>query len=138
VNAHYEEVAGFLKERDPHGRVVILSGASSEDLKTLYQGAALFVFPSLSEGFGLPVLEAMACGVPVLAADNTSLPEIMGKVDGLFDAGDAAALAARMESALGDGSYRRGLIEAGTLNVARFSWDRCARETVRTLLTALA
>lgn len=130
VNSHYDEVVSFLKEKDVDGRVHIISGIDHTELYLLYRAAAVFVMPSLSEGFGLPLLEAMAAGTPVLSADNTCLPEIMGNVDGLFDATNPSTLKARLELALWDTDYRKKLINAGTENIKRFSWERCAADTL--------
>jgi glycosyltransferase involved in cell wall biosynthesis len=133
VNAHLDEVKAFLASADPDGRVRIVTDATGAELPLVYNAASLLVHPSLSEGFGLTLLEAMACGLPVLSADNTSLPEVMGGVDGLYPTDDGSALRAKMEKALGDSAWREGLVRAGLENVKRFSWDRSAEETARVL-----
>ena len=96
-------------------------------LLTLHQGADLFVFPSLYEGYGLPVAEALACGAPVLAADASSLPEIVGP-DALFDASDPAPIAAAIERGLTDDAFRQRLLAAA--GRAPSSWDDVAHATL--------
>ncbi len=93
-----------------------------EDIGRLLAGAAVFVYPSRYEGFGLPPLEAMACGVPVVATAAGSLPEVLGEAALLVPPGDPAALAAAIDRVLTDDTLRSGLIGAGRLRVAAFSW----------------
>ncbi len=101
-----------------------------EDLPALYNGADLFVFPSLYEGFGLPVLEAMACGVPVVTADRSSLPEVAGDAALLVDPTDVEAIAAALRRVLADEALAASLRARGLARAATFSWERTARETV--------
>lgn len=114
------------------------SGAKSEELALLYSCASLFVFPSLYEGFGLPPLEAMACGTPVIAANNSSVPEVVGNAAILVEAKDAEALAASMAMVLSDEALRTNLGAKGPTRAAMFSWERCARETVNAYGVALS
>ena len=110
-----------------------------EDLRGLYASAALFVFPSLYEGFGLPPLEAMACGVPVVASDRGALPETVGSAALTADPEDAGGLAETMERALTDVRLRKRLTAEGKARAARFSWSTAARRTeevYRQVLTA--
>ncbi len=100
------------------------------DLPALYSAAALFVFPSLYEGFGLPVLEAMACGVPVICSNTSSLPEVAGDAALLVDPTDAQSLAAAIAGLLEDESRREEMRERGLQQAARFSWDRTAAMTL--------
>jgi glycosyltransferase involved in cell wall biosynthesis len=114
------------------GRVRFLQAVSDRDLALLYNATSLFVFPSLYEGFGLPPLEAMACGAPVVAASSSSIPEIVGDAALLVDDLDnGAELAASIARALNDESLRHSLSERGVRRAQSFSWDRCAEETVR-------
>jgi glycosyltransferase involved in cell wall biosynthesis len=99
-------------------------------LVELYQQATLFVFPSLYEGFGFPVLEAMACGCPVVCSNASSLPEIAGEAAVLVDPLDCDALARSIERVLSDPALRDTLRLRGSAQAARFSWDRTAREVV--------
>ena len=96
-------------------------------LPGLYAGASAFVLPSLYEGFGLPCLEAMACGTPVVAADAAALPETCGDAALYADPRDPTAIAAAVERALEPGTATR-LRGAGLRRAAAFSWDRTARE----------
>jgi glycosyltransferase involved in cell wall biosynthesis len=96
------------------------------DLVALYNACALYVFPSRCEGFGLPALEAMACGAPVIGADDSSLPEVMGYPDAMFDPRDDAAMTARIRSALDDPRDRERLRAHGRERVGLFSWDATA------------
>jgi glycosyltransferase involved in cell wall biosynthesis len=113
---------------------LILTGyVSDADLIELYRNTALFVFPSRHEGFGLPALEAMACGALVIGADNTSIPEVIGCDEAMFDADDPAAIAAKIAEVLTDAALQQRLREHGRRQAARFSWDATAQRTVRAL-----
>ncbi len=100
------------------------------DLPVVYSGAALFVFPSLHEGFGLPLLEAMACGVPVVTSNISSMPEVAGDAAVLVDPRDADGLAAAIARLLRDGALRDRLREAGIARARQFSWEATARRTL--------
>jgi alpha-1,3-rhamnosyl/mannosyltransferase len=102
-----------------------------EDLPALYSGALLFAFPSEYEGFGLPVLEAMACGVPVLAARVSSLPEVAGDAALFVGAQDLDAIAQGMDELLGNEGLRKHLAERGLERARKFSWERCAEQTLQ-------
>ena len=97
---------------------------SRDELVRLYQGAAALVFPSLYEGFGMPVLEAMACGCPVACSNVTSLPEVAGDAARLFDPRDVDDIAAALEDVLDD---PEPWIERGLERAQAFTWDACAR-----------
>ena len=113
------------------GPDVVLPGfVPDEDLPAVYSGAECFVFPSLYEGFGLPVLEAMACGVPVICSNASSLPEIAGAAALLFDPGEPAELAAAIERVLADAAFRGELAERGRCQAAKFTWQRAAERTL--------
>jgi len=102
----------------------------TEDLPALIAGAEVFVLPSLYEGFGLPVLEAMACGIPVIAADNSSLGEIVGTNGLLFDAKNTQQLAEMMQSTMEDKELKNSLREKGLERAKSFNWEKCAKETL--------
>jgi glycosyltransferase involved in cell wall biosynthesis len=110
--------------------VRILGWISDEELEDLYDAADAFVFPSLHEGFGMPVLEAMARGLPVATSGRTSLAEVAGDAALLFDPEDEASIAAAIERLLGDQQLADTLVRAGAEQAARFSWDRTAELTV--------
>jgi glycosyltransferase involved in cell wall biosynthesis len=100
---------------------------AEEDKAALLSSAVAFVFPSLYEGFGLPVLEAQACGCPVITSTTTSLPEVAGDAALLVDPYDTAAIADGMERVASDPDLREALIERGLINTRRFSWRGCAQ-----------
>ena len=108
------------------GDVVLTGYVTDDDLAALYNLCSLSVFPSLYEGFGLPVLEAMACGVPVICSLTTSLPEVMSCDEALFDPASPSAIAAKMTEVLADDAFADWLVGNGRRQVARFSWDRSA------------
>ena len=111
-------------------RVRFLGPVDDGDLPGLYAGARLFVFPSRYEGFGLPVIEAMACGAPVACANTSSLPEVAGEAAVLFDPQDTQGMAEAMQSVLESSDGRSVLQERGLEQAARFSWARTAAETL--------
>jgi glycosyltransferase involved in cell wall biosynthesis len=110
--------------------VRFLRFVSEEDKPLLYAAADLFVFPSLYEGFGLPPLEAMACGTPVVCSNAASLPETVGDGGLLVDPTDVGALAEAMQAVLSGEELRKSLRARGLAQAARFSWRRTADETV--------
>lgn len=103
--------------------IVVTGHVDDAELVALYQQCKIFVFPSLYEGFGLPVLEAMACGAPVIAADNSSIPEVVGRADVLFDAKDPEAIAVTLSRVLSDEGLQQELRTFGIARAAEFSWD---------------
>lgn len=120
-------------------RELIMTGFISEaDLIACYRLCKLFVFPSWHEGFGLPVLEAMMCGRPVIASDRSSLPEVVGLESALFDPFDIPALAAKIETLLSDNRERKKLERHSLLQAARFSWESTARKAWDALESAHA
>lgn len=110
--------------------VQFLNQVSNEDLVLLYNEASLFVFPSLYEGFGLPVLEAMACGAPVIATNTSSIPEIAGDAALLFDAKDVRKMAEAMAHVLSSSDVQSDMVQKGFKRNTVFSWQKCARETL--------
>ncbi len=116
--------AGF--ERD----IVFPGFVSEEELVLLYNAASMFVYPSRYEGFGLPVLEAMSCGTPVVASRAGAIPEVAGDAAILVDAEDTRAMSDSMLELAGNKSLRAALVERGLRRASQFSWERCARETI--------
>lgn len=111
-------------------QIRFLHSVSNDDLISLYNAASLFVFPSRYEGFGLPILEAMACGAPVIAANNSSIPEVAGDAAILVDAELPAMMAHAMVRLLEDDALRHEMSARSLHRATAFSWQRCARETL--------
>jgi glycosyltransferase involved in cell wall biosynthesis len=110
--------------------VEVLGYVPDEDLPALYAGATAFVYPSLYEGFGLPPLEAMACGTPVVVSDAAALPEVVGEAGLLFDPHDGEALAEALSRLLEDAALRGELSRRGLARAAHFSWEAAAQRTL--------
>jgi glycosyltransferase involved in cell wall biosynthesis len=119
------------------GDTRFLGWVPGEELEGLYRSSSCFVFPSLYEGFGLPVLEAMARGVPVACSDRGALVEVAGQAALTFDPEQPRAIAAAIERLLADPVERERLSRAGRENAARFTWAECARRTLETYESAL-
>jgi len=117
------------------GELIFCEQVPEHDLVQLYNCCELFVFPSKHEGFGLPVLEAMACGAPTLAANSTSLPEVVGRSDLLFDPDKSADLVAKMQAALSDTGFRQAMRSWGLKRASEFSWDEGARRALHAFET---
>jgi glycosyltransferase involved in cell wall biosynthesis len=125
--------AGIFRAVEEHGlgpAVVFTDYVPIADLPSLYTGATCFVFPSLYEGFGLPVLEAMAAGTPVIAARAGSIPEVAGDAALLVDGSAPGELATAIEAVLTDAARRDRLIARGRARTAIFEWNTVARETL--------
>ena len=115
------------------GELVLTGYVDDGALVDLYRSCALFVFPSKHEGFGLPALEAMSCGAPVIGANTTSVPEVIGWDEALFDPTDTAAISGRIAAVLGDDDLLGRLRAHGRRQAASFSWDRTAQRAVAAL-----
>lgn len=123
-----EPIFEALERSGVKERVHFLSGIDDAELAALYGGAVALVFPSLYEGFGLPCLEAMACGTPVIASRAGSLAEVIGDAAIAVDPMDAAAIAAGIERLLDDTAFRADLIRRGEAQASRFSWESSGRQ----------
>jgi len=129
----YEPVLAAANEVGVSGKVVLTGPLSDEHLAVLLKGATLCVIPSLYEGFCLPMVEAMACGVPTIASQASCLPEISGGVLRYFDPHAIDDIAATVEESLCDSSLRQTLVEQGLKRAAEFSWERCAAQSLLAL-----
>jgi glycosyltransferase involved in cell wall biosynthesis len=140
-HASHLAIAGAWDERYPEARqrvaalglndsVMFLGPVAEADLPALYSGAELFVFPSLYEGFGFPVLEAMACGTPVICSNVSSLPEVAGSAALQVDPRETDALAGAMDRVLSDAALREEMRRAGLAQAGRFSWTHTAQQTL--------
>jgi glycosyltransferase involved in cell wall biosynthesis len=127
------EVVTEIKASGMADRVTFLGYVPATDLPTLYSGADAFCLPSLYEGFGLPVLEAMACGTPVVAPDRSALPEVAGDAAMLVDPTNPQAIGATLSRLLIDDSLRRELVERGCRRAQQFTWERTAEATIALL-----
>jgi glycosyltransferase involved in cell wall biosynthesis len=110
--------------------IIITGYVPENDLIALYNLCAVFIFPSWHEGFGLPALEAMACGAPVIASNNSSLPEVVGLEACLFDPFDVSSIAQKLTQILTDKEFCKQIIEHGLQQSTRFSWDDSAQRAI--------
>lgn len=128
-DANYRRIAKKVQKK--HIKNVVFTGFVSEgSLRWLYENCAAYVFPSLSEGFGLPGLEAMLHGAPVISSSSTCLPEIYGAAAHYFNPLDVASIATAINEVLADDSLRQALINAGKVQAAAYSWQRMAEQTL--------
>jgi len=125
-----ERFSDNLRHMISKQEVRMLGYVAQQDLPALYSGARLFVYPSLYEGFGLPPLEAMACGVPVIASRRASLPEVVGDAGLLVEPLDDDTIAAHMRALIDDDALHAALGEAGRLRAQTFTWRKFAHETI--------
>jgi glycosyltransferase involved in cell wall biosynthesis len=125
----YTQVDAVIEQEEVKDDVIFAGYVPQDELPLWYQAAELFAYPSLYEGFGLPPLEAMACGTPVVASNAASLPEVVGDAALQVAPEDEIALADAMARALTDGALREQMIARGFAQAAQFSWTRAARET---------
>ena len=125
------ELRSVIRNSKLETRIRVRSGVGTDELVALYNRAEALVFPSLYEGFGLPVLEAMACGCPVLCSNVTSLPEVAGDAALFFEPEDAEAISRAMRRVVADQGLRQSLAQRGLRQAARFSWRKMALETIR-------
>jgi len=132
-----DEIMKRIKSSSALKHIHVLKKVPYRDLTGLYWNAAVSVLVSMSEGFGLPVLEAMACGVPVLTSNSTALAEIAQDAALTVDPKDGNAIANGLEKILTDSQTKKRLIEAGFDRVIAFSWDKCAQETAGVIEKAL-
>jgi glycosyltransferase involved in cell wall biosynthesis len=118
-------------------RIIFTGYIPDEDLSAIYSGATAFIYPSLYEGFGLPPLEAMQCGTPVITSNTSSLPEVVGDAGIMINPTDEDALCQAILTIIQDSQLRKTLSEKGLERAQQFSWSKCAEETVKVYHTAL-
>jgi glycosyltransferase involved in cell wall biosynthesis len=126
----YDETLRAVETYGLHNFVTFTGYVSEQDLPALYTGALLFVYPSYFEGFGLPPLEAMQCGTPVIAGDRTSLPEVVGEAGLLVDPFDEGAMAAAIGRVIDDAALRASMRRKGLERARLFDWHKTARLTL--------
>ncbi len=126
----YKDVLEIIEQKELRERVVVTGHVPAEDLLYFYNCAEMLVFPSLNEGFGMPVLEAMACGLPVITSHVSSLPETAGNAALFVDPLDVDSIAAAIMTLLGDGALREDLVQKGFEHKKRFSWQKTALQTL--------
>ena len=130
IDSAYPEVSETI-DKSPNMRDIIKTGFVTEkELAAWYRLATVFVFPSFYEGFGLPGLEAMAAGVPVIASDRTSLPEIYQEGAIYFNPSDSQEIAEKIKQVITDSKLRNELIDKGKTVIKKFSWAKAAQETL--------
>jgi len=133
-----EAVHEYIRRQGLSSRVRLLGHVPARDLRALYQAADVFVFPSLEEGFGLPVLEAMANSLPVVASRTAALPEVGGPAALYIDPQDPRDLAEKVLQAVEDSSLRRKLVDLGLARAEQFTWQRAAQATLKVYEEVLA
>jgi glycosyltransferase involved in cell wall biosynthesis len=129
-----DEIVNAAAESNGRGRVILAGILDDIDLALLIKGATLAVVPSLYEGFSLPMVEAMACGVPTIASNTSCLPEISGKALAYFDPLSIQDMAACMHAVLRDSDLSLRLRQKGLDRAREFTWERCARQTLEVLM----
>jgi glycosyltransferase involved in cell wall biosynthesis len=133
-----EALAELIRRSPAADRIVVTGRVSDDELVGLYRAADCFVYPSRYEGFGLPPLEAMACGTAVVSSNRTSLPEVVGDAALLVDPDDVDAIERALSELLSSRELRDKLVERGRRRAAEFSWWRCARLTAEAYRAAVA
>jgi glycosyltransferase involved in cell wall biosynthesis len=129
----FDDIVAQVRKLNLEGRVVLTGYVPAGDLPALMSDASAFAYPSLYEGFGLPVLEAMACGTPVVCANGSSLPEVAGDAALMVDPLDVDSIAKGLAAVVTDDGLCQELVRRGLVQMQRFSWHRCAQETLQVL-----
>jgi glycosyltransferase involved in cell wall biosynthesis len=129
----YQEIFNKIRKLGLENEIIIAGHVLWEDLPAIYNLALVFTFPSLYEGFGLPVLEAMACGVPVVTSNCSSLPEVAGEAALLVDPKSATQIADAIKRFLSDAGLREQMIKKGRARVVAFTWEKCAQKVLGVL-----
>jgi glycosyltransferase involved in cell wall biosynthesis len=131
---NFKETLARIKSSIYAKDIIVTGKVPFESLAVFYRNASAFIFPSIYEGFGIPVLEAMASGTPTIIANNSSLPEVGGKAVLYFNASSSQELAACVARVLSDEALRAQMIAEGLLQVQKFAWEKCAQETLEFII----
>jgi len=126
----YENIFKLVRKLKLENRIIFTGYVPENDLPGLYQGATLFVYPSFYEGFGLPPLEAMACGLPVIVSNTTSLPEVVGDAGVYVDPDYVEQISFSIDTVLSDSDLRQTLIQRSLERAKLFSWEKTAKKTL--------
>jgi len=129
----FNEIKKSIKKYNLEKKVNMPSWIEEKDMPYLFNNAELFVFPSFYEGFGIPILQAMACGTPVIASDSTSIPEVAENAAILFNPANSKEITKAMKQVLENKELREDLRKRGLERVKSFSWEKCAKETLKVL-----
>jgi glycosyltransferase involved in cell wall biosynthesis len=130
------ELAGWIEKQGAAARVEFVGTVLEERLPSLYRGAEALIFPSLYEGFGMPIIEAMACGTPVVTSNVTAMPETAGDAALLVDPRSVEQIGHAMKQIVGDSSLRRRIRESGIARAAQFSWKSVYSRVEQLLMTS--
>ncbi len=136
-DARFPQVKSFVAANNLEDRILFRHEIAEADLSALMSGAIAFAFPSTHEGFGLPALEAMACGAPLVCSNTSAMPEVVGDAALFFDPFDVQAIADALTRVLEDANLRATLKERGFEQAIKFSWERTARETLSVYESAI-
>ncbi|HTW96297.1 MAG TPA: glycosyltransferase family 1 protein [Candidatus Methylomirabilis sp.] len=131
----FDEIKYIIHEFDLENEVLMPGWIDEEEMPYIFNGADTFILPSRHEGFGITILQALACGVPAIASDIPVLREVAGDAALFFDASDKEELSALMKKIITNENLRASLINKGLARAKEFSWERCARETLQVLLS---
>jgi len=130
----YDEVNYMIREFGVDDDVILLGWVEELDMPYFYNGATAFVLPSNYEGFGIPLLQAMASGTPIVASDSSVIPEVVGEAGILFNVNNPESMSEAMEEVITNKEKRDHIIKIGEERVKNFSWEKCARETLKELV----
>lgn len=132
----YRELFEYARKTSARDNIIFTGRFETEELPALLWGAEVFVLPSLYEGFGLPAIEAMACGTPVITSNVSSLPEIAGQSAILVNPTKSEEIARAIQQVLESNEIKQKMRYSGLQNIQRFSWEKCAKETLEVVIQA--
>ena len=135
IDINNSKLTRFILKRNLKDRIIFTEFVSDEKLKFLIQNARVFCFPSLYEGFGLPIIESMACGCPVIASNVSSIPEITGDAAILVDPRNVEELVTALNKILTDDKLRKDLSKKSYLNSSKYRWQNSASKVFQTILS---